>query len=279
MNNTLSANTLFHFTRSKEALLNILKGGLYVRYCLEDYGDLFEDDSEIVLPMTCFCDIPLSQTKNHITNYGKYAIGLSKEWGIKNGVSPVLYAHKNSSTSIIIKNLQNEIKEILKSEKLNKIDFSDENTEFELGEKIRILSEGLIDFIKYIKPYQSNGEIFYNEREWRFSPSIEKFRDIFKSKQILMSKLFKAHFPPKLSYKPEYFKDPIKRRAINIKLAPHLKLEFEPSDVKFIIVEKDSEIPEFIKKMANISWKSASQESLKILETRLISMDQIIEDL
>lgn len=35
--------------------------------------------------MVCFCDV-----------YGHYGIGLTKEWGIRNGVSPVLYPYDQS---------------------------------------------------------------------------------------------------------------------------------------------------------------------------------------
>ena len=81
------------------------------------------------------------------------------------------------------------------------------------------------------------------------------------------------------SYKSEYFIDSKKRRALNIKLAKHIKLTFEPNDVKFIIVERDSEIPDMIKKLDDIFGKTASSNDLKLLGTRLISLEQILENL
>jgi len=48
------------------------------------------------IPMVCFCDIPLSQLVSHIDTYGKYGLGMSKEWGIKKGLNPVIYFNKNS---------------------------------------------------------------------------------------------------------------------------------------------------------------------------------------
>jgi len=40
----LSANSLFHFTNSLENLLNILKEEFRPRFCLEDFGGLFQSD-------------------------------------------------------------------------------------------------------------------------------------------------------------------------------------------------------------------------------------------
>lgn len=77
----LSANTLFHFTNNIDNIINILTNEFSPRYCMESFEFLGGCDLEIAIPMVCFCDIPLSQIKNHIENYGGYAIGLSKEWG------------------------------------------------------------------------------------------------------------------------------------------------------------------------------------------------------
>ncbi|HYX09422.1 MAG TPA: abortive infection system antitoxin AbiGi family protein, partial [Bacteroidales bacterium] len=41
----------------------------------------------------CFTDLPSDQIANHIDQYGKYVIGLSKDWGIANGITPIRYIH------------------------------------------------------------------------------------------------------------------------------------------------------------------------------------------
>ncbi len=46
--------------------------------------------------MTCFCDLPLSNTYKHLEEYGGYGIGLTKDWGKSKGLSPILYVHDNS---------------------------------------------------------------------------------------------------------------------------------------------------------------------------------------
>lgn len=284
MDINISANTLFHFTSSKKSLLNILANGLYVRYSLENFESLISDKAEIVFPMTCFCDIPLSQVKRHTSTYGKYAIGLTKSWGMENKINPVIYTYPNSMTTTILNELFSNIDNFFnineeewpsfKSSKNTDIVFNKlSERETEYGKKVGELHTKISHFIRFIKPYEGkfyrNGEYlkkpikFYDEREWRYTPSRE----------------FLFGLKLKDSYKSEYYLDEIKRRAINIKLAKHIKLNFSPNDIRFIIVNKDNEIPEILGDLEKIFGKTISHNDLKLLGTRLISLEQILEDL
>lgn len=92
----ISANTLFHFTRDFDTLLKVLRSRFYPRACYEQavIPDIL--NFRIAIPMVCFCDIPLSQISEHVEKYGRYAIGIKKNWAIEQGVTPVLYVHENS---------------------------------------------------------------------------------------------------------------------------------------------------------------------------------------
>ena len=284
MDINISSNTLFHFTSQKKHLISILENGLFVRYSLENYQNLINNKAEIVFPMTCFCDIPLSHVKRHTKTYGKYAIGLTKDWGMKNKVSPVIYSYPNSETTetlnYVFDNIENvfdinkeELKNIKFSKNIVKVFEHYDNREKEFGEKITQVYNNLSNFIRYIKPYEGkffrndnylkNKVKFYDEREWRFTPS----RDFLLDKKI------------KDSYSREYFIDPVKKRALNIKLAKHIKLNFEPKDIRFIIVENDEDIPEMINHLEKIFGDKSTSNELKLLSTRLISIEQILEDL
>ena len=294
MDINISANTLFHFTTDRQSLLSILTNGIYVRYSLENYESLTSDNAEIVFPMTSFCDIPLSQVKRHTSTYGQYAIGLTKSWGMRNKINPVIYTYPKSSTTDILNELVADLENFFdikdeekpkikpslkKSGEGFKIDFSellnDPTFKFksEVSNKIEKLQYKLGHFIKYIKPYEGkfyrNGKYlensvrFYDEREWRFAPS----------------KKFFSKLDLKDSYKPEYYKDPIKRRAINIKLSKYIKLNFKANDIRFIIVNKDKEIPNLLDDIQKIFGDNTPYNELKLLGTRLISLEQILEDL
>lgn len=188
MDINISANTLFHFTSNKKSLLSILENGLYVRYSLENFESLISDKAEIVLPMTCFCDIPLSQVKRHTETYGKYAIGLTKSWGMHNEVNPVIYTYPGSSTAKILSQLSNNLENFFNildepndKEKTQSLNHQESQMDISLGLKIHDLYANLSHFIKYIKPYEGrfyrNGNYtekpvkFYEEREWRYIPS------------------------------------------------------------------------------------------------------------
>ena len=101
---TLSSNTLFHFTDTIDALTGILIDEFRPRYALEDLGHTFgrardERDPTIGIPMVCFCDIPLSQTIDHVQTYGNYALGLTKDWGMRSSVAPVIYSDPEGGTA------------------------------------------------------------------------------------------------------------------------------------------------------------------------------------
>lgn len=88
----LSSNDLYHYTPKLEYLINILQNGFEHRLIIEDLpftgykDDIFSApgliNSKIKLHAVCFCDIPFSLISEHVNEYGKYCIGLTKQWGM-----------------------------------------------------------------------------------------------------------------------------------------------------------------------------------------------------
>ena len=202
--------------------------------------------------MVSFCDIPLSQIQAHTAYYGNYAIGLKKEWGIKNKINPVLYTYKNSSTAINLRAIFDK--------------FRDDDREV------------IIDFGSYIKNYKGklwkddryvgmwrDGKFtakninFYDEREWRYIPKIDVDQDG-------IDKFMKM---------PD-FKNKDYRDAQNKKLKSK-RLSFQPNDIKYIIVKKESEILNMVSKLWKLKEKY-NPDVKNILQTRIISMEHIRED-
>ena len=250
---TLSANTLFHFTNSIDNIENILVNEFCPRYSLENLSPIANNSSfEVAIPMVSFCDIPLSQIKNHIKYYGHYAIGLKKEWGIKRKINPVFYLYKDSATADYIKG----IFDTLKHEK-----------DKEISLQPTLLNS--INLMQFIKPYE--GKLwknekyidesirFYDEREWRYVPHLE-------GADGRTSILGKANFLD------------IKSRQKETEKLKDKKLSFEPNDIKYIIVEKEKEILPIVKKIRDIKGDKYSMKDIDILVTRIISMEQIKED-
>ncbi|WP_414709922.1 abortive infection system antitoxin AbiGi family protein [Puia sp.] len=94
----ISSETLFHFTPTLANLKGIVSDKFRIAYCFEQYTLDYQTHSAYY-PMISFCDIPLSLAKNHINKYGSFAVGLTKDWGIRNKLNPVIYLETKSYLS------------------------------------------------------------------------------------------------------------------------------------------------------------------------------------
>ncbi|MDQ7797747.1 MAG: abortive infection system antitoxin AbiGi family protein [Candidatus Edwardsbacteria bacterium] len=250
---SVSANSLFHFTKSMDNLIGILKNSFCPHYCIEDYTIMFGNRKEkyrLKIPMVCFCDLPLFNINKHIKTYGSYGIGLSKEWGVKNGVSPVLYIRKDTKINNIIKTTLNI---------LNKQKNCGNH-----GEAIKAQNseQGLLSFIKpYEGKLKREDKIkrvrFYDEREWRYVPKVEN------------------DLPWAIA--AETYNSGSVDDLYNGALSQKHKLDFEPEDIKYLIINDETEILPLIRKIEMIKGHFGS-DAVNILTTRIITIKQIRED-
>ena len=173
-----SASSLFHYTNCMGALESILQEGLFPNYCAETFS--YNGKNETVgIPMVSFCDIPLMRIGGFSDRYGKYAIGLSKKWGLKNRINSVFYVANEDVVAGLwfLRNYQRMLEDRLSKSGSD-------------GHSITItLNEGplpeLVDFINHanaksaatvfyalIKKYESEhmgkAQINYIESEWRY---------------------------------------------------------------------------------------------------------------
>jgi hypothetical protein len=266
---SLSSNTLFHFTDKAENLINILFEGFKPRFCLEQFTsfdlifgpkfrkEILKDDNwEEAIPMTCFCDLPISLIASHLEFYGSYGIGLSKEWGINNGLTPITYIHDNS---IQIKYLHEIASIVWKSRK----DYKPQPGKvtpttfiFELG--------------GFFKPYA--GEIwrlnryvtkrFYDEREWRHVPLLNPNGEIEFSEDYRLSK--------------SEFLNELKRAKANKYLGENHSLKFEMKDIKYLIIKSDDQAEAMTEAINSLETISSKEKT--ILITKIISSEQIKND-
>ncbi len=247
----ISSNTLFHFTKSRRNLIGILEKEFQPRYCLEDHGSLFpnapKELREIAIPMTCFCDLPLSNVGEHLRFYGRYGLGLSKEWGTEHRINPVLYLYPDSS-------LNDYLWEIA----INLAERDDDNVFIYMSE-----------IMGFVKPYEGQilrhgryrSKRFYDEREWRYVPQIPADED------YCAYRLEKGQFLDK------------KNLDIgNTRLAQEYTLSFEPNDIRYIIVSKESEILPMIQAIEKIQSSKYDWNTLKVLSSRIISAERIASD-
>jgi Putative abortive phage resistance protein AbiGi, antitoxin len=249
----LSSNTLIHFTKSKESLLGILQDNFKIFYCKESI-QLDQKKLALAVPMVSFCDIPLSEIKDHISKYGNYGIGITKEWGKKMKLNPVLYFSSESSLSVSYKIAHNNL---LNRSSNNTVRPDDQNPE----------QRALLDVARYIKNYEAdltrngntiNNYRFSDEREWRYVPPHSDAPRMLLNGALLDNEDDKKNTN-------NHLKD--------------LRLKFEPNDIKYIIINDDSEISEFINHLKNAKGKNYYYHDVERLTTRIITSEQIKSDI
>jgi len=249
----LSPNTLFHFTPSLNNLLGILNDTFYPRYCYDEF-DLMDNDPQSFLedatPMVCFCDIPLSLLINHINTYGQYGLGMTKEWGLRKGLNPVIYFNKNSH----------------------------------LAKNFSVLTNGLIcdrtlparafrQITGYIKPYEgtlyrSGRDVkknvrFYDEHEWRYVPD----RSILSDNGIETS--LQRHI---------YLNQNALREANHKLEMEAARLSFNADDIKYIIIKDADQINIMITRIRDIKGSRYDKDTVDKLVSRIITVRQLKED-
>lgn len=246
----LSSNTLIHFTEEKECIKGILQENFKVFNCRESIvlgGGL----ASWIIPMVSFCDIPLSEIKDHISKYGDYGVGMTKEWAIRRGLNPVLYIAQQSTLSESYRRAWNCFNV---AEGLDAHQWTD-------GQK------ALADVLRYIKNYE--GELsrkgqttpdyrFSDEREWRYVPAYSEACDML------------------LSASWYDFDD---NKQISDSKLDSYQLEFEPNDIKYIIIKSDTEIGEFIDHLRRAKGKKYSLHEVERLTTRILTVEQIMSDI
>jgi hypothetical protein len=92
-NRKLSSECLYHYTKELSSLKGILTSGFRFHLIKEELsykGKLITQDKFAI----CFCDITNEDSASHRLEFGQYGIALTKEWGMKHGVSPVRYSHE-----------------------------------------------------------------------------------------------------------------------------------------------------------------------------------------
>lgn len=243
----ISSNTIIHFTKTKDALAGILQDNFKIFYCKETFR-LNEKNYNARVPMVSFCDIPLSQIREHIDKYGCYGIGLTREWAERNRLNPVLYVDSKS-------NLAESLVETFKA---YIVDAGDD-------EENDVAQRNLMDILRYMKNFEGklsrkNKEIekyrFADEREWRYVPPF-------------------AELEAFMTADSSYRKNPEQFDA----QTQDLRLNFEPNDIKYIVINTDAEIPEFIRILQDAKGVKYSFADVQRLTTRILTAEQIREDM
>ena len=251
----LYPNILFHFT-DKSGLFKILKDTFKVSYAREKIkGQTLE--REYAVPMVSFCDLRLSELKEHIEKYGKFGIGLTKDWAFRMGLNPVMYVNKTSHfTDNFIKALDGI--------------YAMNNRLIDAEDIINLSNDymNVLNTYRYLKNYQGDLERnkkiikeyrFADEREWRYVPPISE----------------------KLNYRPfipiSQIKSDVEKKRYNQKIS-HIKLHFVPDDINYLIVDNDKDINPLISHLKE-GKNRFDQDTIERLTSRILTSAQIKNDI
>jgi len=256
MARSLHPNILFHFT-GKAGLFGILESTFRVSYARElIIGPIHR--RELGVPMVSFCDLKLSELGKFIEDdYGKYAIGLTKEWANRNNLSPVMYISRHATlTDNFIDGIDGFYRYLNSLHNMEQIREATENY------------QNILNIYRYIKNY--DGELhrtnfpsnlnyrFADDREWRYVPNIATagIRPFVPITNIRTS---------------------AQKQAMNETIR-HLTLHFEPEDIQYLIVERDDEIIELIDHLEAVKNRFDLQTRRR-LASRILTIDQIQKDI
>lgn len=244
---TPRSSTLFHFTKSRDTLKLILARGFWPRYCAEDTRWVGQEDAPtIAFPMVCFCDIPLSRIADHVSFYGQYGLGMTREWATANALNPVLYVAGENPICSELRALNSH------SNKL-----SDDEDKQKAKDSVRYL-------YAHVKPSRGFMSVdgsplekdFYLESEWRHVPKCEGVKPYLRLK----------HFENEESLSQE-----------NANTDQHCRLQFTPKDVKYIFVRSDADIPDLINFIQS-DMDHFPHSDTKVLMSRVTSLENIQGD-
>jgi Putative abortive phage resistance protein AbiGi, antitoxin len=253
MAENISSTVLFHFTKSMENLKSILKHGFYPRYCPEYTLDPSDRRAASMnkppmwaVPMVCFCDLPLSLIRKHLAKYGHYGIGLAKQWGEKNGVTPVIYTHPNSPTlaSVLPLNASgeaNNVKSALMDSRL--LAAYTKPTVGKAWRNDRVVPEDVT---------------FYDEREWRYVPLVQGAQSVF------------------LNHSD--YSDDCKREEMHKLFRRKCKLSIHPDDIQYLMLPDEPDEQNIIE-LAKFLKRLYKPNDAMLVTTTIMTVDCIHEDI
>jgi len=232
-------------------LKSILKNGFFPHYCPEyrlDPDDKAEASKGCrplhAAPLVSFCDLPLSLIRNHLKEYGNYGIGLKKNWGLRNGVTPVMYTHYRARTRRPILRLTASAK----------------------GRGDKRAANDLDLLAAYTKPFRGaawrenrrkklEGEVrFYDEREWRYVPVVREDEPLFLNR--------------------DHYTRPNITKALHRRFRKEYALPIHPDDIQYLIVPNDGHILALHKYLKRLY----TPKDAVLVTTAIMTIDCIHED-
>lgn len=188
--------------------------------------------------------------------YGRYGIGLSKKWAFMQGLNPVLYMSKDCpATSAFVKAVE------------SLYDIIDKRVDGEAFINLNNNYADILNLFRYIKNYEGDlkrpnkktisDHRFAEEREWRYVPPMAE-----------------TVFP----FIPINRVQTTKQKADLNALLTEIRLTFHPDDIRYLIIEKDSERLDLLDHI-KYAKRGFDLDTQRRLSSRILTADQITNDM
>ena len=273
------SSSLFHFTKKKEAFWGILKNLPRYSYSVEPIpggafpqtGDTkgefirtFEGNKYQIIPMICFCDIPITRAAVHSKKYGEYVFGFDRNTLLRltsqvgsRSLNPLFY-YNDWDAKFLITKVFNNLSSLESKEK-----------------------EYISRFFGMFKPFSEeiDGKTYsyYDEREWRLLSNDNmgwgkdwiKFTKTLKEGQKI-AKECNANLYSKSNAV----------MGLNMPKSPSIILA---ELVTHIIVKKECQISKVVNYILNeknqiFYFNNVSLDTRRLLASRVMSMERIKKD-
>lgn len=267
-------SSIFHYTNSLESLKSILSDGFYPNYCKESFPHS-KGIYYVGIPMVSFCDIPVSLTDIFRRRYGKFALGLSKEWALEKNINPLLYVHNQNIFNSL--HLIHSFLQLLKEES-GFVEGSSDQFTFELNQdglnnlknwiRIQQMNYATLQLFGYFKPLEINRkeelQSNYEENERRYIvPESNEIPWLWGESAYKEWRGGDAKPQPSDAMKKE-------------------KLDFTINDIRWILVptlDDAKNAMNMIDKLETISFRKINEDERSYLKTMIISFESIVKDL
>lgn len=246
----IHSRTLFHFT-NQAGLIGILQSNFRTSFSRERMRLEDGRNWDYLVPMICFCDIPLHLVSDHINQYGQYGLGLSREWAINSRLNPVFYYQTDSL-------LFREFDSMMEIQHKDVADIRNEKMLIESTRNVYLKNRYILEYYKPWFGYDFKVEkerFFYDEREWRYVPIAEdRFESIHNNDEDFIAK------------REEHYS--------RLKVP---NLVFELKDINYIVLHRETERYEIVQLIRDIKDKF-SYRDVETLTSKIITVEQIEND-
>jgi hypothetical protein len=263
--NQKKINHIFHYTKSFDVLLKIIRNGFAPSYCDEKIND-----TQYYIPMVSFCNIPIKDVDLYM-RYGKYGIGMTLEWALKNSISPVVYIHEttpfvNFHQKLTRMHLDDMLFELFNNKTFESVE-NTINDDFDFSKydkrskEIADIAITTIQFFKNWKTiYKNKVIVTYQEREWRYIPNLNEEKRLITKDDEAFKELSIKDLKPK-PHLPQY----------------SLKID-SISDLKYLVIKNDEQRKVVMKLLVRTFTYEKVKDSILSGKFLILTEDQIKND-